>query len=259
MNHHDEESGPRAYYRRSGSRGREHADREWSRPEREERGFAERAGDEVRSWFGDEEAERRRRRDERLEDRGGRERSWEPERDFDDRRWARQWGYLEGRREPRHGDEWRPGGRERGPEEPWGGRSWTGEPTRGSAPWYRGEVMPERSWAGRMRDEPRGGRHSGKGPRNYQRSDERIRDEVCERLACSGEVDASDIDIQVRDGEVTLAGRVASRFEKREAEDLAESVWGVKEIHNQLRVGAPGEEAGASRPSAQGEWQPRVA
>ena len=35
----------------------------------EDRGFFDRAGDEVRSWFGDEEAERRRRWDERLRDR----------------------------------------------------------------------------------------------------------------------------------------------------------------------------------------------
>jgi CBS domain-containing protein len=35
--------------------------------ERDERGFLERAGDEVRSWFGDEEAERRRMRDERSD------------------------------------------------------------------------------------------------------------------------------------------------------------------------------------------------
>jgi len=33
-------------------------------------GFIERAGDEVRSWFGDEEAQRRRARDERDEPRG---------------------------------------------------------------------------------------------------------------------------------------------------------------------------------------------
>ena len=34
---------------------------------REDRGFLERTGDEVRSWFGDEEAERRRRMDERRD------------------------------------------------------------------------------------------------------------------------------------------------------------------------------------------------
>lgn len=34
----------------------------------QDRGFFDRAGDEVRSWFGDEEAERRRRQDERYDD-----------------------------------------------------------------------------------------------------------------------------------------------------------------------------------------------
>lgn len=49
----------------------------------DDRGFFDRAGDEVRSWFGDEEAERRRRWDERLqqrdyERRGGSERGYDP-------------------------------------------------------------------------------------------------------------------------------------------------------------------------------------
>ncbi|WP_419825917.1 DUF2171 domain-containing protein [Sphingomonas sp.] len=39
-----------------------------------DRGFFERAGDEVRSWFGDDEAERRRRYDEREDERSDRER-----------------------------------------------------------------------------------------------------------------------------------------------------------------------------------------
>lgn len=38
----------------------------------EDRGFLERAGDEVRSWFGDEEAERRREMDQRYDERAGR-------------------------------------------------------------------------------------------------------------------------------------------------------------------------------------------
>ncbi len=38
-------------------------------PYAQDRGFFERAGDEVRSWFGDEEAERRRRYDEQFDDR----------------------------------------------------------------------------------------------------------------------------------------------------------------------------------------------
>ena len=38
----------------------------------EDRGFFERAGDEVRSWFGDDEAERRREMDQRYDERSGR-------------------------------------------------------------------------------------------------------------------------------------------------------------------------------------------
>lgn len=38
------------------------SDRDWDR-DREERGWFERAGDEIASWFGDDDAERRRRRD----------------------------------------------------------------------------------------------------------------------------------------------------------------------------------------------------
>ena len=45
-----------------------------NRGRRDERGFFERAGDEVASWFGDDEAERRRREDQM---RDGRERRLE--------------------------------------------------------------------------------------------------------------------------------------------------------------------------------------
>ena len=47
-------------------------DRDWrgssdyERGRRDERGFFERAGDEIASWFGDDDAERRRREDERM-------------------------------------------------------------------------------------------------------------------------------------------------------------------------------------------------
>jgi hypothetical protein len=65
-----------------------------SRGRREDRGFFERAGDEVASWFGDEEAERRRREDQRMSERGyGRE--WDRgayERDEDRSRGSRWTG-----------------------------------------------------------------------------------------------------------------------------------------------------------------------
>ena len=48
-------------------------DARYDRGNPQDRGFFERAGDEVRSWFGDEEAERRRRYDEQLDERYDRE------------------------------------------------------------------------------------------------------------------------------------------------------------------------------------------
>ena len=84
------------------------------------------------------------------------------------------------------------------------------------------------------------GPQTGRGPRGYQRSDERIHEEVCERLTRHGHIDASDIEIDVHEGEVTLTGMVTDRQAKRLAEDVAESVTGVKDVHNRLRLGSIG-------------------
>jgi len=130
-----------------------------SRGDDDERGFLDRAGDEIRSWFGDEDAERRRMRD------------------------------------SREGDQ---------------------------------------------------GYHRGRGPKNYQRSDDRIRDDVNDRLTDDPHVDASEIDVAVQNREVTLTGTVSSRFEKRHAEDLAESVSGVTHVQNNLRVQQTAGQAGSS-------------
>lgn len=118
-----------------------------SREDDDDRGFLDRAGDEVRSWFGDEDAERRRDRD--------------------------------------------------------------------------------------MRE---AGQHRGRGPKGYQRSDARILDDVNDRLTDDPHLDASEVEVSVTNREVTLNGTVNSRFEKRHAEDLAESVSGVTHVQNNLRV-----------------------
>jgi hypothetical protein len=81
------------------------------------------------------------------------------------------------------------------------------------------------------------GPHAGRGPRGYKRSDERIHEEVCDRLADHGRVDASNIDVKVENGEVTLSGTVSDRQTKRLAETVADSVRGVVDVHNQLRLG----------------------
>jgi len=82
----------------------------------------------------------------------------------------------------------------------------------------------------------RSGSHSGRGPKNYQRSDERITDEICERLTRDPEIDATNIEITVQSGLVTLGGFVGDRQSKRAAEDLANDVWGVKDVQNQIKI-----------------------
>lgn len=77
----------------------------------------------------------------------------------------------------------------------------------------------------------------GLGPRSYRRSDERIHEDVNDLLTDDWYVDASDIEVSVNNRIVTLTGRVGSREEKRRAEDIAESVSGVTDVSNQLRVG----------------------
>jgi len=78
--------------------------------------------------------------------------------------------------------------------------------------------------------------HRGRGPRGYTRSDERIREDVNDRLTDDPYVDASDIEVSVSSCEVTLSGTVDDRRARRRAEDIAESVSGVSHVQNNLRV-----------------------
>ena len=55
------------------------------------------------------------------------------------------------------------------------------------------------------------GRYAGRGPKGYQRSDERLKEEVCEQLTADPDVDASDVEVSVQNGEVTLEGTVHTR------------------------------------------------
>ena len=115
---------------------------------------------------------------------------------------------------------------------------WTGEPDEmrwgrqqglyGSSE-YGGYISSQRSQADYKS-------HVGKGPKGWQRSDERIREEVNEALARHPEIDASDIEVRVQGGEVTLTGTVTDRRAKRLAEDVAEQVFGAKDVTNQIKV-----------------------
>ena len=80
------------------------------------------------------------------------------------------------------------------------------------------------------------GQFAGRGPKGYKRSDDRIREDVNEELTRNPQIDATEIEVKVENGEVTLTGVVDDRQAKRLAEDLAERCSGVHEVHNQLRV-----------------------
>ena len=77
---------------------------------------------------------------------------------------------------------------------------------------------------------------TGKGPKGWKRSDERIKEDVSEQFARHPDLDPSQVEIRVTDGEITLTGNVNDRDSKRLAEDIAENVQGVKDVTNQIRV-----------------------
>jgi len=76
----------------------------------------------------------------------------------------------------------------------------------------------------------------GSGPRGYERSSERIYEDVCEGLTEHDEVDASQIEVDVENGIVTLRGVVPDREHKKRAEEIAERASGVRDVRNQLEL-----------------------
>ena len=92
--------------------------------------------------------------------------------------------------------------------------------------------------------------HRGRGPQGYRRSDERINDDVHDRLTEDSHIDASGIVVAVQDGEVTLSGTVTSRHAKHHAEHIVEDLSGVKHVQNNLRVQEQNASRGASASQA---------
>ena len=246
---------------------REYDRRAYRHRSQDERGFIDRLADELRSWFHDQEG---RGRDDRERDArwGGSVHGWGPGRDEDvDRNWARQWGYVD-RGDQRGGsDRWRDASRR------FGGQSWTRERAAGDEG-YGAEreagdryYEPRSGWGdpsgwGAERSQSResaagSGPHAGRGPRGYQRSDDRIREDVCDLLCEHGFIDASGIEVTVLNGEVTLIGVVPDRPQKRMTEDAVEQISGVRDVHNQLRVSPGG--AGPEPEDRPGDPRFRVA
>jgi osmotically-inducible protein OsmY len=74
------------------------------------------------------------------------------------------------------------------------------------------------------------------GPKGYVRSDERIREDICDELMQTSDLDSSDVEVAVREGEVGLTGTVPDRSMKYRIEQIADRCAGVVEINNQIRV-----------------------
>lgn len=74
------------------------------------------------------------------------------------------------------------------------------------------------------------------GPKGYKRSDDSIRDDLCEHLMDLGHIDLSDVAIHIHEGCVVLEGTVPERRMKYEIEDIAATTSGVNDVENNLRV-----------------------
>jgi len=119
----------------------------------------------------------------------------------------------------------------------WGNQGDFGSQGRGmGGSWESRGGEPRFGGSGEMNYGNQGMGTKGRAPRGYKRSDERIQDDICDRLMQHGRIDASDVEVKVSNGEVTLTGTVESRAMKHQVEDLVDAISGVDEIHNQLRI-----------------------
>lgn len=93
--------------------------------------------------------------------------------------------------------------------------------------------------------------YAGRGPIGWRRPDASVLDDIHHVLTYSDDVDASDVEVAVARGEVTLTGAAPDRATKRRIEDLVLAVSGVVEVFNYLRAG--------DRPGGLGDMSPRSA
>ena len=116
-----------------------------------------------------------------------------------------------------------------------GGGNYTGAD--GHRGWFDRASDEVASWFGDEQAEHRREMdHRGRGPQNYSRSDERILEDACDNLTDDWAIDARNVQVTVKEGEVTLDGTVSSRAEKRRAEDCVDCISGVGHVQNNLRV-----------------------
>jgi len=108
------------------------------------------------------------------------------------------------------------------------GRGMTGQGQFGRGQYGRG--------MGQYSDYESQGSHRGKGFKGWKRSDDSIYDEIGQILEQRADIDPSDVEIKINNGEVILEGTVSDRMTKRRIEDALEMVSGIKDVQNRLRV-----------------------
>ncbi|HVC30384.1 MAG TPA: BON domain-containing protein [Steroidobacteraceae bacterium] len=132
---------------------------------------------------------------------------------------------------------------EPGPPREGGAPFGTGQPPRYLGTGYPGRGGPGFTGgfygfgAGSLEPDWRAGRRYPPGPKGYQRSDERLREDISERLMQARYIDSSDVTVEVAGAKVVLAGTVPERRMKHAIEDLVDACPGVQDIDNRIRVG----------------------
>lgn len=86
------------------------------------------------------------------------------------------------------------------------------------------------------RSVPKKARKYPPGPKGYQRSDERILEEICDELMQTDQIDCSEVTVQVTCAKVTLDGTVPERWMKHAIEDLAAACPGVQDVDDRIRI-----------------------
>ncbi|WP_437651400.1 BON domain-containing protein [Sorangium sp. So ce362] len=63
-----------------------------------------------------------------------------------------------------------------------------------------------------------------------------MREDLCDRISDDPDLDASDVEVKVQNGEVVLSGTVRERRFKHQLEVLAERISGVTDVRNEIRM-----------------------
>ncbi len=129
----------------------------------------------------------------------------------------------------------------------WGGPGFTGgayaygDSSRYQNQPLEGEYSDESamSYEDQLQRDSRGERRTRRyppGPKGYQRSDERLKEDISERLYGAYHIDSSEVTVNVMGGKATLEGVVPSRHMKHAIEDMVDACPGVTEIDNRIRI-----------------------